>query len=108
MTTDTTAPRPSLPRRFLIGGLTVVTLLVLWFGTMIGAMLMLDVSKQALVFGPTRQILNDQNDGIKIISLDEHRMVVTGTAPGYVRRLYAGGAWLVLPALTAGCLVLRR
>lgn len=44
---------------------------------------------------------------VRVLRWDERTAVVTSDENGYVRRLYAAGAWLVLPYRTAGCMDLQ-
>jgi hypothetical protein len=46
-------------------------------------------------------------DGGALVAVGRASLVLRPAAPGAVRRLYAGGAWLVLPAPGAGCLPAR-
>lgn len=40
----------------------------------------------------------------RIVDAPPGYLVVRGTEPGFVRALYANGAWLVLPARAGGCI----
>ena len=107
MTIDAATDGGSVLHRLVRGGAILSALLAVWFGSMVLAMATLDVSDKALVFGPSNRILGGHGDELKIVSLQKNRMVVTSSTDGYVRRLNRAGAWIVLPSLNAGCLVLR-
>ena len=88
-------------RRFPALGAAVA--LAAWFGGMTLAALVVEPAS-VIAFGPPARLLAAALDADAAF-LDTGRAFValrTGGA-GTVRRLYAGGAWLVWPALGAGC-----
>lgn len=89
-------------------GTVLVGIVVTWFGGMAILMLSTDLSVNALVIGPGVKILRKTQPDVKILRAGERIMVLTSKKQGYVRDLYAAGAWLVLPSLSAGCLDINR
>lgn len=79
-------------------------LVVGWFGTMAGVMLVTDIAPAALAIVPDVRTLGRLSPDIKFVRSGRHVLVVSSTGSGYVRQLYRAGAWLVLPALKSGCL----
>ncbi|OCP05776.1 hypothetical protein BC374_04695 [Ensifer sp. LC13] len=61
----------------------------------------------ALVLRPPAAAPTELPGDIRILRWESRYAVVTSGDPGYVRRLYAAGALLVLPFRKAGCLALR-
>ena len=78
--------------------------LAAWFALAAVATLALEPSRTVAVFAPQASSLAAvvHADG-RLVGAGAGFMVVQGDGTGFVRRLYAGGAWLVLPALTGGC-----
>jgi hypothetical protein len=84
-----------------IGGIAIA--LIVWFGGMAIAASFFDPSS-VVIFGP-------QNQTIAAITQADGALLRTGTGftiarsdrAGFVRRLYAAGAWFVWPALSEGC-----
>jgi len=95
-------------RRIIRPVLILTGLVGFWFSAMVVAMFTLDVSRNALVFGSPTQILAGTSQDIKLLRTSRKSMVVTSSRQGYVRELYAAGAWIVLPSLNAGCLALPK
>ncbi len=101
MTTD---PRGNAA--FPLTGLA--TALAIWFGGMAGVAYVFDPS-EVIVFGPSQT-------AIAAIANSDGELLTTGTGfatatsdrAGFVRRLYAQGAWFVWPALTQGCFAAGR
>jgi hypothetical protein len=62
---------------------------------------------EAIVFGtPERTLSFLAGSDTRIVELTSTYLIVHGNEPGFVRRLYAHGAWIVLPARAGGCLSL--
>ncbi|MER2196068.1 hypothetical protein [Methylobacterium brachiatum] len=72
-----------------------------WVG--VGAVAALAVQPESVVALGDPARLADA-DGGALVSIGRTYLVTRPVAPGAVRRLYAGGAWLVLPAPGTGCL----
>ena len=70
-------------------------------------MLLTNVAPAALVIVSDTSILTSLSRDIKLVRSGEHTLVMTSDQPDYVSKLYAAGAWLVLPSLRNGCLDLR-
>jgi hypothetical protein len=72
-----------------------------WVG--VGAVAALAIQPESVVAlgDPTR--LANADEGA-LVSIGQAYLVTRPVAPGAVRRLYAGGAWLVLPVPGTGCL----
>ena len=104
MTTDPVAP----DRWNRHGALRAVGILVLiaagWFVFMAGFMLVSEAAPAALVIAPRAGFLDNAPRDTQLMRGGETVLVVAPGRDGYVRRLYASGAWLVLPALRNGCL----
>ena len=89
-------------------GLAILsTLLIGWFGAMVVLMLVFDISSKALVVGPGLTIAEQIPEDVSLLDADPYSLIVTSDEPGYVRRLYASGAWIVFPSLNPGCLDLN-
>jgi hypothetical protein len=86
----------------VVRALTVT--LLLWFA---GMALLATVWEPPVVavFGPPAAILSDP--GLKIVTLRAGVATVAGQGHGWVRRLYADGAWFVWPITASGCAGLR-
>jgi hypothetical protein len=80
--------------RFLGAALLVVLL----------ATVLAEPTRKVAVFGPTEATFRalTRGDG-RLVDGGSGYIIVQGQDPGFVRHLYAGGAWLVLPVITGGC-----
>jgi hypothetical protein len=77
-----------------------------WFAVIIAATAAFGpVGPAVLVLGP--DIPARLPEGAGILRAGNGRTVVTAPDAAFVRRLYANGAWVVLPALRNGCMDLR-
>jgi hypothetical protein len=87
--------------RFLGAALLVV---LLWFTGLTLATVLAEPTRRVAVFGPTEATLRalTRGDG-RLVDGGSGYIIVQGQDPGFVRHLYAGGAWLVLPVITGGC-----
>jgi len=87
-------------RRIALGALVALSL---WFGGM--AVLALIVDPVAVIaFGPADRISQAVvSADASVVAMGRGFIVVRAEASGLPRRLYAGGAWLVWPALTPSC-----
>ena len=77
--------------------------LLLWFGG-VAALATVAEPQAVVAFGPSGALYAalDAADG-RILAKGAGSLTVAGTRPGYVRRLYAGGALFVWPIIARGC-----
>ncbi len=94
---SSTAP----PLRFLAAASGVLTL---WFCALAGFTAALEPEDTVLVFGPEPSLFRAlaASDTL-LVSNGTGYIRVRGRSPGFVPRLYAHGAWLVLPGTAFGC-----
>lgn len=65
----------------------------------------LEPLRTVAVFGPAHHVVAAlEGTDMRIRSAGTGYLVVEGDTPGFVRRLYARGALLVLPSRPAGCI----
>lgn len=97
----TTEPADSASRRLPVNG--IATALVLWFVGMTLAALVVQPTA-VVAFGDPRRLaqvaITDQAD---LLNAGPMFLAVRPDNRATVRHLYAGGAWLVWPVLSAGC-----
>jgi hypothetical protein len=80
-------------------------ILAVWFAILIAAPVIRDAAGQYLVLGPSQRRLDAvQSTSAQLISAGPGYTQIAAASPGQVSRLYAHGAWLVLPAGNGGCL----
>lgn len=91
-------PRRGLPVAAIAGALAG------WVG--VTALTTLAIQPETVVAFGSPMALASSGDGA-LVSAGRAYLVLRPAAPGAVRRLYAGGAWLVLPAPGTGCLGAR-
>jgi hypothetical protein len=95
---------PSVEReagRFLGSALIV---LAIWFAGLTVSTALVEPTRTVAVFGPSEaawQALR-ASDSLLIGGGDGY-VIVRGQRQGFVRELYGGGAWLVLPVSRGGC-----
>jgi len=78
--------------------------LAAWFALAAVATLVLEPTRAVAVFGPAPYALSALvHANARILDSGAGFVVVQGEHRGFVRRLYAGGGWLVLPVMTGGC-----
>ena len=87
--------------RRLVAGLALA--LAAWFGGM--AALVFFIEPPALIaFGPRTQLTAAIVDAdASVLAMGQGFITARADAPGLARRLYAGGAWFVWPALSPSC-----
>jgi hypothetical protein len=87
--------------RFLGAACLIVTL---WFAGLAAAAVLVEPTRGVLVFGPNETTVRAVVAGTSVI-LDAGNgyLVAHGNRTGFVRELYAAGAWFVLPATGGGC-----
>jgi hypothetical protein len=78
--------------------------LVAWLLLVLLTTLMLEPTRMVAVFAPESAAFAALvRSDARLIDVGSGFVLAQGESRGFVRRLYAGGAWLVLPALTGGC-----
>lgn len=94
--------------RLRIPVLGIFLVLFAWFGGM--AALALAINPPAVVvFGPERSLLSAVLAAdASLLSLGPGFVIVRADRSGFVRQLYAGGAWFVWPIVKTGCFPERR
>ena len=101
---STTTDRRSLFFRIVRFVATASGVVAVWFAGLAIVTLIFEPDNNVTVFGPdrARTAAIDATD-VKILTAGTGFVTVVGQQPGFVRALYAGGAWLVLPGLGRGC-----
>jgi hypothetical protein len=91
---------------FPLAGLA--TALILWFGGMGAAAFAFDPAT-VIVFAPGEMAVAAivRSDG-ELVTSGAGFATATSDRAGFVRRLYAEGAWFVWPSLTQGCFATGR
>ena len=74
-----------------------------WIAILAGVTRLSGDAPQALVLWPPAALLAGLPGGVSVTGTGRHSMTFRG-GPDLVAVLYAGGAWLVLPAGLTGCL----
>ena len=98
---STTTERCRRGVRFL--GMALLVLAV-WFSLAAVATLALEPTRTVAVFAPPSSALSALvHADARLVDAGAGYILVQGQHAGFVRRLYAGGGWLVLPAMTGGC-----
>ena len=100
MNTPTIIDRGREARRIACGALVALSV---WFGGM--AVLALIVDPVAVIaFGPVDRVSRAVvSADASVIAMGRGFIIARADAVGLPRRLYAGGAWLVWPALAPRC-----
>jgi hypothetical protein len=80
-----------------------LTALACWFAGLIAITPILEPTRDVLVFGRTETIAALPASGAALVDAAGSWTRVRRTEAGFVRRLYANGAWLVFPAFDGGC-----
>lgn len=75
-----------------------------WFVVLAGFVAIVEPTRDVVVLGPPEISLGAVATGPSLV-LDAGKsfVIVRGVRDGFVRELYVGGAWLVLPAMSGGC-----
>ena len=88
-------------RRFVA---TLFTVLLVWFAGLAIVAVTLEPTADVIVFAPPGTIgAVFSRASVAIVDVPGGFLRARGIEPGFVRALYAGGAWLVLPATFGGC-----
>lgn len=83
--------------------------LAAWFSLAAVATLALEPTPTVAVFAPTSLSLSALvHANARLVDAGAGFLIVQAEHSGFVRQLYAGGGWLVLPALTGGCRTGRK
>jgi hypothetical protein len=79
--------------------------LVLWFAGLAAITVIAEPTRAVVVWAPDHTTMIGAIGGADVAMLDgsERLLSVTGSTPGFVAKLYAAGAWLVLPSRASGC-----
>jgi hypothetical protein len=88
-----------------IGSLVAYALAVLavWFAAVTTLTVAAEPTRTVVVFGGNAAVLDAVvGSNVSLLGGSGRTLTVVGATPGFVRELYARGAWLVLPA-TGGC-----
>ena len=86
----------------------LVGIVVGWIGSMAGIMWLTEIAPASIVLVSDVRILASLPQEIKMVRSGKHTLVLTSEKSGYVNDLYSAGAWLVLPSLRNGCLIISR
>jgi hypothetical protein len=97
----TTSGRSIRVLRFLFAAGLV---LVAWFSLVAVGTLVAEPTRNVVVFASAPDAVRAlaRSDAL-VVAGGKGFTIMHGRSPGFVRQLYAGGAWLVLPAATGGC-----
>ncbi|MEQ1647113.1 MAG: hypothetical protein ABL898_00885 [Hyphomicrobiaceae bacterium] len=80
-----------------------------WFAIIVGVTVVAEPTKDVVIFGnPQRTLALLDGTDLRIVNLQSSYLIVRGAEQGFVRALYANGAWLVLPARGRTCFALRE
>ena len=106
MTIDHTT-RPASARILRALGI-LIAVAIGWFASMAAFMAVTEAAPAALVITPRAGFMQSAPEDTRVMRGGGMVTVVVSEETGYVQRLYAAGAWLVLPALRNGCLDIGR
>lgn len=101
---STTIERPSVRRRAtgFVGAALFVA--AIWFAGLAVATAVAEPTPNVAVFGPAQTTMRALGAGdALLVDGGKGYVIVRGQRAGFVRDLYAAGAWLVLPVTTGGC-----
>ena len=87
-----------------------VLALAVWFGGLLVAALAFEPTAAVMVIAPEgRAVFASARDGdVDFLDAAGSLFTVSGRNAGFVRRLYANGAWLVLPMTEGGCRAMQQ
>jgi hypothetical protein len=76
----------------------------IWFAGLAAVVVIAEPTRDVVVLGPPETSMAAVATGPSLL-LDAGQtfVLVRGVRNGFVRDLYAGGAWLVLPEMSGGC-----
>ena len=87
--------------------LALPLVLLVWVGLMAGVMRVSDTAPAAVVLFPSQALVENLPEDTAILGLSPTGLTVQN-APHMTAKLYAAGAWLVLPAGLTGCVALTK
>jgi hypothetical protein len=82
-----------------LGGWTVIVLLTTFF---------IEPTREVFVIGMSDDLVGLPKADVAIVDTVRGVLRVRSDRPGFVQRLYAQGAWIVIPASPGACRVWRR
>lgn len=88
--------------------LTLPIVFLGWLGTLVSVGLLSDAAPAMVVLWPGEAFLSRLDGDVSVLGANGLAITLASEAPNLARRLYASGAWLVLPAGLPGCLPLPR
>ena len=101
---STTTERPRLVTRAARFAGGAVLVMAVWFAGLAATAVMVEPTRSVVVFGPHQTTLRAVTSGsTRLVDAGTGFVIANGRDRGFVRRLYAAGAWLVLPAVSGGC-----
>lgn len=76
-----------------------------WFGGLALAARLLEPTTAVIVIAPGAgaDVASAVNADVDLLDVSAAFVTVAGRSKGFVKQLYAGGAWLVLPIGSGGC-----
>ncbi|NHF72881.1 hypothetical protein [Paracoccus xiamenensis] len=77
-----------------------------WLAVLVAVGLISDAAPAYVVPLPPGDLIGRLDPDISVMATGDYSVTLTSDQPGVARRLYAAGAWLVLPAGLPGCLPL--
>lgn len=82
----------------------------LWFAGLAGLTILAEPTSAVIVLTPDRHTMMTTIRSADVALLDgsDRLLSVAGRSPGFVAKLYASGAWLVLPSRMSGCITPPR
>ncbi len=81
----------------------IPTVVLAWVGVLAGVSLASDAAPAQVVILPQPAFFSQLQPGIALVGRSGMTATFASTSPGLARRLYASGAWLVLPGKLRGC-----
>ena len=98
----------TIKARRVLRGLGLATLICAgWLGVLAGVARVSDAAPALIVpLGP--QTLTQLTEDMRIVDATDHTLTLRSDEAGLAKRLYASGAWLVLPAGLTGCLQITK
>jgi hypothetical protein len=76
-----------------------------WLVVLVGVTAATEPTRDVLLLGaPAYTLSLLAGSDTRLVTVGEKFTIVRGTEPGFVRALYANGAWLVLPARGKSCI----
>ena len=101
---STTTDHRHLAMRFAQFVIAACGVVIVWFAGLALVTFLFEPDINVTVFGSDRaRTAAVESIGVKVLTAGTGFVTVVGQQPGFVRALYGGGAWLVLPGLGRGC-----